>query len=737
MRRRAFLIGSVAAAGGLVLGYRAWANSYDRAAAAHVQGDGEHLLAGWVKIAADDTVTVYVPHVDMGQGTHTALAMLLAEELDADWSKVRTERAPGEKTFANQFLARGWIIQDRRFPMIDGAVDMAFEEISRFINLQITGGSTAVRMTGRFGMRQVGAAARAMLVKAAAGRWNVPADRLMVRDGVVSDPATGQTARFGELVEAAAGSRIPSDVPLKQRGEWKIIGTSLGRLDIPAKTDGSFTYGIDFQLPGMLYAAVKSAPVHGGRLIDVDLSPAEAMPGIASALRLERAVAVVASSWWQARHALDALEPRFSDDAKVPDTAALHAAQDRALTSSEAPELVSVGDAKTAIGSAAGNRVVEAEYRVPYLHHAAMEPVNVTARYADGVLTVWGGEQDALGTKARLMELSSLGSDAVIFHGLAAGGAFGRRTPDCADYLEHIVPLARAMAPKPVKLILSREEEFAQGAYRPALATKIKAALGEDGLPTAWSQLFLAGPTRNEGYVVPYAISNQSINSIDFSTHVRTGTWRAVAHTQHAFWTESFIDELAHAAGRDPFEYRRSLLAEASRERKVLETAAERAGWREPLLAGHARGIAIAESYGTIVAHVIEVSLRDDDTPRVHRVVAAVDCGTVVHPDNASAQVEGAIVMALSAALFEEITIEGGAVVQQNFPDYPIIKMADVPEIEVHFVESDAPWGGLGEPGVPPVAPALVNAIFAATGTRIRQLPVTKALSGEASVSAA
>jgi isoquinoline 1-oxidoreductase subunit beta len=730
MRRRAFLIGSAAAAGGLVLGYRAWANSYDHAAAAQVQGDGEHLLAGWVKIAPDDTVTVYVPHVDMGQGTHTALAMLLAEELDADWSKVRTERAPGEKTFANQFLARGWILQDRKFPMIDGAVGMAFEEISRFINLQITGGSTAVRMTGRFGMRQVGAAARAMLLQAAAQRWNVPADRLTVREGVVSDPATGQSARFGELAEAAAGLRVPSDVRLKQPGEWKIVGTSPKRLDIPAKTDGSFGYGIDLKLPDMLHAALKAAPVHGGRLTDVDLSPARSMPGVVQAVRLERAVAVVAQSWWQARQAVDALQPRFSHgDKPIMSSADIVAEQDRALAAGGGTEMVSIGDAGRVLSLADAAKVVEAEYRVPYLHQAAMEPLNITARFADGKLTVWGGEQDALGAKARLMEVSGLGSDAVTLHGLPAGGSFGRRSADSADYFDHLVPLAIATSPRPVKLIFSREEEFTHGAYRPALATRIRAALGDDGLPSAWSQNYLYTGRRNEAFSLPYRIANQEIRSIDFATHVNTGSWRSVAHTQHGFWTESFVDELAHAAGRDPYEYRAALLEEGSRARKVLQTAADKAGWGTPLPAGRGRGIALVESFGSIVAEVIEVSVGANGMPRVERVVAAVDCGTVVHPDNARAQVEGAIVMALSAALFEEITIEDGAVAQQNFPDYPIIGMADVPEIEVHFVESGGMWGGLGEPGVPPAAPALANAIFAATGKRIRQLPVAKVLS--------
>lgn len=727
MRRRTLLLGSAAIAGGLVVGYRAFAGSYERQASRFVAGEGEHLLAGWLKISADDTVTVYVPHIDMGQGTHTALAMLAAEELDADWSKVRAERAPGEWSFANRFLARGWILEDRSFLLVDGAVDLAFAEISRQINLQITGGSTAVRMTGRFGMRQVGAAARAMLVAAAAARWDVPAARLAVSEGIVSDPRTGRRASFGELAAEAGARPVPRIASFKPPGDWRIAGTSPVRLDIPAKVDGSFVYGIDLVLPGMLHACVKAAPVHGGNLLRVDPAPARAMPGVTQVVDTGRAVGVVAESWWQANQALLALEPEFSDGAEIRDAASLEAAQGAALASASETR-VSVGDADGAIAAAAPERVVQAEYRVPFLHHAAMEPVNLTAQLADGRLAVWGGEQDALATKARLMELSGLSSDAVTFHGLPAGGSFGRRITPSADYLEHVVALARATAPRPVKLILSREEEFAQGAYRPALATRISAVLGSDGLPVAWKQDFLNVEGRSEGFHLPYAIPNQSIRSADFATHVRTGTWRAVAHTQHAFWTECFVDELAAAAGADPVAYRRAMLAPGSREMRVLDAAAGHAGWPTALPAGKHRGIALAGSYGTVAAHVLELSMGPDGMPIVHRVVAVLDCGTLIHPDTARAQVEGAIVMGLGAALREEITLDGGAVAQANFTDYEILHLDATPEIEVHFLSSAGAWGGLGEPGLPPVAPALCNAIFAATGRRIRSLPVRRVL---------
>jgi isoquinoline 1-oxidoreductase beta subunit len=734
MRRRTFLLGAGAAVGGLVIGYSAWSASFERQAEELLAGDPGHLFGGWIKIAPDDTVTVYVPHVDMGQGTHTALAMLAAEELDADWATVRTRRAPGEKPFANRFLARGWIIDDQTYPLVDGLVNTVFVEAARQMNLQITGGSTAVRFTGRFGMRLAGATARALMVEAAARRWNVPASQIEVSEGIVSHAGSGRSARFGELAEAASRLRPPSARPVfKDPSNWRIAGTSPLRHDIPPKTDGSFSYGIDLTLPDMLHAAVSSAPVHGGRLVSVDTAPARSAAGVFEIVTTERAVAVIATSWWEARSALDLLAPNFSDDRPaIHHRDSLWAAQDSALSASEADKLVSLGDAGEAIQASPPDRIVAARYRVPWLHHAAMEPVNVTAQLADGRLTVWGGEQDALLAKAQMMDLSGLGADAVTFHGLAAGGAFGRRVSPSADYMEHVVPLARAASPRPVKLILHREEEFTQGAYRPALATDISASLGEDGLPTAWSQTFLAGPTRNEGYALPYAIPNQSLRAVSFASHVRTGTWRAVAHTQHAFWTESFIDELAHAAGHDPYDYRRRLLPEGSRWQRVLDAVAQDAEWAEPSAPGIGKGIAIAESYGTIAAHVVEIALDAAGRPSVTRVVAAVDCGTVIHPDTALQQVEGAIIMGLSAAMREEITLSDGVVVEQSFRDYPIFTMADTPAIQIRFLESDGAWGGLGEPGLPPAAPALANAVFAATGRRIRDLPILRAFDGAA-----
>jgi isoquinoline 1-oxidoreductase beta subunit len=733
IKRRTFLVGSIAAAGGLALGYRAWSGSFDMRAAAFVARDGESLLGGWIKIGTDDTVTVYIPHVDMGQGVHTALAMMAAEELDADWSRVHTERAPADKAFANRFLAEGWMLQDKEVPrFLDGAVDMTFAEAARFLNLQITGGSTAVRFTGQVGMRIVGAAARSMLIEAAAQRWGVGAGQLTAANGVVSHSASGRSARYGELAADAARLGVPASPRLKARRDFKIIGTSVPRFDIPAKVRGAAGYGIDVQLPGMLHAAVKAAPVHGGRLVAVDPAPALGMPGVERVVRLEHAVAVVAQSYWQGSRALAALSPQFSDGGHgAVSSAALLAEQDRALATERGTSRHSAGDAEAALRGAPAGRIVEATYRVPFLHHAAMEPINATARYQDGKLTVWAGEQDALGSKASLARWTGLSAADITLVPLPVGGAFGRRAAANAGYLDQAARIAIEMAPRPVKMIWSREEDFAQGIYRPALTSRLRAALGPDGRPAAWWQLYVDNPAvedRGEAHAIPYLIPNQSIRSVALASHVRAGIWRSVAHSQHGFYTECFIDELAHAAGQDPFRYRRDLLPAGSRHRRVLETAAAKAGWGEAAAPGGGRGIALVESFGTVVAHVIEASLGAGGVPRVHRVTAAVDCGEVCHPDTAAAQVEGAIVMGLSAAIAEEITIGAGAVVQRSFPDYPLLTLAQAPpRIDVHFVGSDGPWGGLGEPGLPPVAPALANAIFAATGRRLRTLPLATA----------
>jgi isoquinoline 1-oxidoreductase subunit beta len=471
-----------------------------------------------------------------------------------------------------------------------------------------------------------------------------------------------------------------------------------------------------------------AAPVHGERLLRVDEAPALAVRGVRKVIQLPTSVAVIADGYWAARTGLAALEPEFTSgpSAQV-SSESISARFNAALDTGEAKKIHAQGDPATVNGTR-----IAATYTVPFLHHATMEPINVTAMWDAGKLKVWGSEQDALGARANLAEVSGLAIADVEFTPMSVGGGFGRRSAPKKDHLAQAVRIARAMEPAPVKLIWSREEDFAQGAYRPAVATRIEAILDDKGQIQAWQQRFIDSPELvNEGFPLPYAIANQRIDAVPAPTHVRYGAWRSVAHSQHGFFTESFIDELAAAAKKDPLEFRRMHVPADSRHRRVLDEVARRAGWGTPLPAGHGRGIALVESFGSVVAEVIEVSM-EVNMPKVHRVTAVVDCGFVVHRDTGAAQVQGAIVMGLSAALGEAITIKDGAVVQRSFPDYPILRMEQVPLIEVSFIESDGPLGGLGEVGLPPVAPALVNAVFAASGTRVRGLPVRAKVGKEA-----
>jgi isoquinoline 1-oxidoreductase beta subunit len=571
------------------------------------------------------------------------------------------------------------------------------------------------------GLRAAGAAARQMLLAAAAAQWAVPQAELATRDGVVQHAASGRTAAYGELAQLASGLGAPRHVTLKQRSAFRLIGTAPPRLDLPGKVTGQTKYGIDVALPGMLVATVMAAPVRGEHLLQVDEAPALAVAGVRKVVKLADAVAVVGDGYWAAHTGLAALKPRFSSGPNAQVTSDTIAARfAAALQDGKGKTIHAVGDPAAVQGTP-----VAATYAVPFLHHATMEPINVTARWAGGRLQAWGSEQDALGARANLADVSGLGLANVEFTPMAVGGGYGRRSAPKKDHLAQAVAIAKAVAPAPVKLIWSREEDFAQGAYRPAVATRIEAVLDGTGRVQAWRQRFIDTPELiNEGFPLPYAIANQQIEAVAAPTHVRYGAWRSVAHSQHGFFTESFVDELAAAARQDPLAFRRMHLPPGSRHRRVLDEAAQRAGWGTALPAGHARGIALVESFGSVVAEVIEASVDAAGRPKVHKVTAVVDCGFVVHCDTAAQQVEGGILMGLSAALGEAITVKDGAVVQRSFPDYPILRMHQVPEIDITFVESDGPLGGLGEVGVPPVAPALANAIHACTGQRIRELPV-------------
>jgi isoquinoline 1-oxidoreductase subunit beta len=715
--RRAFIGAGSIAGGGLVLGVGGIVFAPNRLRYLPEGGEGENHLTTWIKITPDNRATVLVPHCEMGQGAITGIAMLLAEELDADWSLVDVRQAPAEDVYANGYVVRAFL-EESGFAVpgwLERALDFGAFKMADFFGMQVTGGSTSTRGTGQFGMRLAGATAKAMLLEAAAQRFEVPVEELTARDSRVTHAASGRSATYGELADLAATLDVPRRPPLKARAEYRLVGTSRERPDIPSKVVGAAQYGIDIVLPDMLYAAIVRAPIPGGQLAGVDPAPARSMAGVHDVVVLADAVAVVADGYWQAQQALNALAPRFTDaGVGTVDTRAIRAMHTAALDEeglgSEPPE---------------GARVVTAAYEVPYLAHVTMEPMSATVRMTEGRCEVWCGTQDPLSTRGVAADAAGLDRDQVVVHNQQLGGGFGRRLPGTYDYVEQAVEVAKAFSPRPVKLIWSREEDMRHGYYRPFVAARFRGAIDGQGRPLLWANRFTGSRFGDVGAATPrYAIGDVDVKAVSPPTHLRTGAWRSVASSQHGFFVESFVDELAHAAGRDPFEYRRALLEHEPRHRAVLERAAELAGWGSPAPEGRARGIAIVESFGSIVAQVAEVGLDASGAIRVHRVDAAVDCGLVVNPQQAIAQVQGGVVFGLSAALFHEITVRGGAVEQSNFPDYPMVRLANAPRVSVAFVDSGGAIGGLGEPGVPPVAPAVANAVLALTGQRLRTLPL-------------
>lgn len=723
IKRRYFLFGAAAIAGAGAFGVK-WADGAARrdAIAATVQ-DGEGGFAAWLKIAPDDTVTIYSPTIDFGQGSHTALAQMAADELDADWSKLRVEQAPALPGFANTALLRGFASE-----MTGGAADYVPQSVlsmaARTMPIQITGGSSAVRFGGQMLMRKTGAAARLALLAEAAARLNAPLSELTTADSVVTHAASGRTLRYGEIAAAAATRSLQNDPPLKDPSAYRYIGKPVKRLDIPSKVDGSAQYGIDVSLPEMRVGTVMMAPVHGGTLQAVDEQPAMAVAGVEKVVKLDDAVIVVAKGYWPALKGLRALSPQFSDGGSgALSTASIYDAQDQLRAANKPSNKAEHGDVEAAC-AAANVQNVEALYRVPFIHHAMMEPFAMTAHHQDGKLEVWAGLQDPLSVRKLAAEAAHLPEDSVTVHTTIMGGGFGRRFPEKCQIIAQTVRVAME-SPWPVKLIWSREEEVQHGTYRCQSSGHLQGAVDSAGNITAWRTDYVQSDNAEGETHFSYVVPATSRRHFAYTTNQDDGPWRSVNSTQQGFYNESFIDELAHEAGADPYQFRRKHLPEGSRHQKVLDEAAERSGWSTPPAPGVGRGIALVESFGTIVAQVIEASLREDGYPRVHKVTAVVDCGSVVNPLNAEAQISGGIIMALSVAIGEAITLENGAVVQSNFGDYPILRLADAPpEIAVHFIESGAPMGGIGEPGVPPAPPALANALFALTGKRIRTLPI-------------
>lgn len=722
VKRRAFLIGGVAIVGAGLFGISIADSNAAKDAKARIRGEGEHSFATWLKISEDDVITIYSPHTDIGQGSNTGLAQMLAEELDATWEQVRIVSAPAESAFANVGLGRGFLAEMSGQPAIINGIPQSFLSfIARQMNLQITGGSTALRFTGQVTFQKVGAATRLALIETAAKRLNAPVGELTTQDSHVVHAKSGRSLRYGELAEEAATLALDNAPKLKDPSQYRLVRQSMQRLDIPAKVDGSAQYGMDFAMPGMRVATIMAAPVRGGKLTSVDTAPALAIKGVEKVIKLDDAVAVIGKGYWPAISGLRALAPSFSDGGNAGiSTASIFKAHDAAMAKGEAEGEAGEGDVQAALGA----KPIMAKYQVPFLHHAMMEPFALTAQFKDGKLDIWGGMQDPLATKMMAVEVSGLDADNVTFHPMIIGGSFGRRLPMYMEIVGQVTKLAMQL-PYPVKLIWSREEEVAQGAYRPQSSAVLTASLTDQKRIAAYRNDYAQPESAESETVFPYSLPAVSRRHFAHVSNQTTGAWRSVNSTQQGFYNESFMDELAHAAGEDPVTFRRNHLKADSRHLRVLDEVAARSGWSSPLPAGRGRGVAMVESFKTIVAHVVEASVGEDGMPKVHKVTTVVDAGSIVNPDAAMAQIEGGTIMGLSSAIGEAITLEKGAVQQSNLSDYPLMTMAQSPSVQdIHFLNSGAPMGGIGEPGVPPAAPALANALFAATGKRVRNLPI-------------
>lgn len=753
--RRRFLLGTLGVAGALAVGWSILPPRQRlRTAGPLPTPAGEHAFNGWVRIGRDDTVTVMTPKSEMGQGIHTALAMLLAEELDADWSRIRVEHPPIDRIYANLATA----VDGLPFhPDDDGLVRRVAgwmtAKAMREFGLMLTGGSSSVKDLWH-PMREAGASARAMLVQAAAARWRVPAAEIAVSEGRLSHPS-GAQARFGELVEAAAALDLPADVVLKDPSRFRLIGRDTRRLEARAKGEGRATFGIDVVLPGMLHATVRMCPTLGGRVAHLDDRAALALPGVRRVFAVDgynggtAGVAVIADTPWHALKAIDAVSVTW--DEAVP-AAAIDSARvlERLVERLDDPAghvFHTVGDPDAALAAAA--RVVRADYTAPYLAHAAMEPVNCTVQVREGRATVWVGTQvPDVARRAAARALGIADETRVDVRVQFIGGGFGRRLD--VDFIGQAAAIAR-QAPDgvPVQTFWSREQDIGHDLYRPACAARFTAGLDAAGRVVAMTaksagqaivpmvirryfDLSLSGPdkTTSEGsFDQPYEWPAARIRHELVELPVPVAFWRSVGHSHQAFFKESFVDELAAAANADPVAFRLGLLARHPRHARVLQRAAEAAGWGRPPGpaadgAPVARGVALHQSFGSIVAQVAEVSLGADRRIRVHRVVCAIDCGIAVNPDHVRQQMEGGIVFGLSAALYGAIDIERGRVRQGNFHDYPCLRLEDCPVIETHVLPSAEPPEGVGEPGTPPIAPAVANALHALTGLRLRSLPL-------------
>lgn len=744
LTRRKFLVAGALVGGGLAIGYGFKSDKPENAALSASTSEGEIALNAWVKIDTEGFVTVAIPRSEMGQGIYTALAMLVAEELDADFETIRVEQAPVDDVYANVTVLQDALpFSDKYHDGEDtiGASGMA--KVAGLLGLQVTGGSTSVR--DAWGpMRQAGATAKSMLIMAAARTWNVSPDEVSVEKGIITHSKTNKSGGFGEFVVKAASETVPLSDALKNPDDFEIIGKSKRRLDIPEKVTGKAIFGIDIALPDMAYAAVKLCPVFGGKLSSYDEKTVLEMPGVLKVIPLESGVAVVADSFWRAKTAVEKLTVTFENGAaastssdQIIDTLTQN------LNSEDARVYSEIGDAPSALLSTSNK--IAATYTVPYLAHACLEPMNCTAKVTETDVEVWMPNQAPTLVKWFAEKIADVPAENVKVHTTLLGGGFGRRAE--IDLVLMAVTIAKSLKNRPIKLVWTRENDIQHDMYRPAAVSEFHASLDADGKIDAWKNRIVSQSTSgsftarlipwatmdvpdnttSEGAAdVPYEFTNRLVDHVPVKLPIPVGFWRSVGHSYNAFFTESFIDEVAVAAKQDPIEFRLAHLNEHHDFAAVLQKAKEISNWSSPLPAGKGRGIALHESFGSIVAQVAEVTVNDEKMVTVDKVFCVIDCGTVVNPDTVIAQMEGGIIFGLSAALFGEITIENGQVENENFPDYDMIRLANSPVIETVLAPSGRRLGGVGEPGTPPIAPAVTNAIFAATGDRIRDLPITK-----------
>ncbi|WP_309670392.1 molybdopterin cofactor-binding domain-containing protein [Gemmatimonas sp.] len=764
MRRRTFLLAGLGTGGALFLGWallpprqRLVGSTLPESGGTDTGGKAV-ALNGWLIIAPDDTITVVVPKAEMGQGTHTALAMLMAEELDCDWARVRVEHSPIDKIYGNvSALVEGLPFAPEADGTLVRGIRWMMAKTARELGVMMTGGSSSVRDCW-MPMREAGASARASLIAAAAASWGVAASTCRAEQGAVIS-ADGRRLRFGELAAQAVQHR-PSTITLKAAANFTVVGKPMPRLDSAAKSNGTATYGIDVSMPNMLYAAVVMSPFGASTAPSAtaaQMARSRTMPGVRAVVSLPgsrygdpSALAVVAESWWQAHKAAQALATATAAGTTAGSSAVstVTVLQDirSTLRNDDGMPLRVYGGAKKVL--AAASRTVDATYEAPYLAHATMEPMNASVRVSNDGAELWTGTQVPGYARAAVAHVLGLDENQVTVHQHILGGGFGRRLD--VDYIAQAAAIAKTAPGVPVQLIWSREDDIRHDFYRPATVSRLRAALDADGRVTAFVAhsagqapfkayskrvgflLTQWGPDRtsSEGtWDQPYAFPALHASHSETESAIPVGSWRSVGHSHQAFFVECFIDELASAAKQDPAAYRAAMLQSHPRALRVLQLATEKSGWGTPLTPApdgrpRARGIALHAAFGSIVAEVAEVSVAADGRIRVHRVVAAVDCGLAVNPNIITQQIESGIIDGLSAALNGELVIEGGVPRQSNFQDYRLLRINECPVIETHIVPSlDVP-SGVGEPGLPPIAPAVANALFMLTGTRLRSLPL-------------